>query len=252
MRGWWAANNRVRPYALLRMLTGDGRRCVAVIEAYVDESGTHSGSPILSVAAYAGRHEQWTEFLSEWGEQDFHAKENQYDKLKPRLFDVIDLCKLEGIAAWVRPEEFNQHAAPELRSNLGNAYAVCAFSCAIGVCKWARENSIGPVSFVVEKGQPNAEYVERVLKALMDDQHYGIASVASVGKREFVQLVTADFLAHSRGTSNAWYDRLYKTGRVAEAHLTPELLEKSSTEVKVIIGRHQRERSRLKREQKHA
>jgi len=89
------------PMALLRQLSGDGTRLVAVLtealfQAYLDEGGTHSGSPILSVAGYYGIHEQWATFLRQWPHTEFHAKEAKYDYLKPSLADAIDTALLAG------------------------------------------------------------------------------------------------------------------------------------------------------------
>jgi hypothetical protein len=237
--------------ALLQMLSGDGRRYLAVIEAYIDEGGTHSGSPILSVAAYGGAHEQWVEFLSLWGNQPFHARVDH--ALKPKLFNVIERCQLEAVVAWVDPKDFDKHAALELKRSLGNAYAVCAFACALQLQKLANQNSVGPISFVIEKGQPNGEYIERVLKSVSAEENSGIAAVALADKRDFVQLITADFLAHSRSTSNDWYRRLTEAGGVAAFHITPRRLEKISSQIEEMAKKYRyardkrRKLARLKR-----
>ena len=51
---------------LLALFSGDGRRLVAVIEAYIDESGTDGRSPVICVGGYAGEHDEWTAFERAW------------------------------------------------------------------------------------------------------------------------------------------------------------------------------------------
>ncbi len=55
-----------------------------MIEAFVDESGTHRGSPILSVGLFGGTHDNWKIFLDKWGDRYFHAKESP--KYFPRYY----------------------------------------------------------------------------------------------------------------------------------------------------------------------
>jgi hypothetical protein len=229
---------------LLRLFSGNGRRLVAVIEVFMDESGTHAGSPILCVAACAGTQAHWEKFLSLWQEKDFHAQDAKFEPLKSKLADAFDESELEAIVTWVKPDEFRQYANQTLKNNLGNAYALCAFACAVGIRRLAQEFGAGPVSFVIEAGQPNATFVEGTLKAMMDDPANGIAAVGLARKSEFVQLVTADFLAHSCATSNEWYTRLRKGGGVAHEHLTAAKLERISRKISVLAREHRREKER--------
>ena len=221
---------------------------MSVIETFMDEGGTHAGSPILSVAAYGGTHDQWSHFLSIWNIDGFHAKDNKWDSFKPKLAEAIQESNLEAIVTWVKPKDFKKYAGADLRSNLGNAYALCAFGCAIGIHKYAKGASNLPVSFVIEKGQPNAAYVEAVLKAMGEDDSYEIASVALAGKSDFRQLVTADFLAHSKSTGNEWFRVLYESGLVGQEQLTPAKLERISSQVSSLVKRHRNQRAKQRRQ----
>jgi hypothetical protein len=238
------------------MLCGDGKRYVVVMglqEVYLDEGGTHDGSPILSVAAFMGDHEKWKSFLAEWGEQPFHAKKNQYDKLKPRLVEVIASCKLQGMVAWLRPEDFRKYAVQELRNNLGNAYAICTVACAIQIWKWVKQDGLGRIAFVLEVGQPNSEWVKRVLESMIDDPHYEglVASVAVANKADFLQLVTADFLANSNSTEDRfWSARLSEHCDINECHISGDILTVISEEVRAIAKRHRWAKANAKRQRK--
>lgn len=44
---------------------------VIVLYAFIDESGTHDGSPVLTVAAYVGRPSKWNEFTKLWNRRKF-------------------------------------------------------------------------------------------------------------------------------------------------------------------------------------
>src|SRR6266571_9019101 len=149
---------------LLALFSGDGKRLVVVMEAFVNESGTHKGSPAVSVAAWAGAHWQWKKFLSHWGHKSFHARESKYAPLKHSLFQAIEFGELEGFTAWMNPGDYNLHTAQQFRNIMGNAYAMCTYACAIGVCKFAREKKLGKVAFIIEDGQPNVAFVREVLE----------------------------------------------------------------------------------------
>jgi len=229
----------------MRLFT-DGDTHMAVIETFIDEGGVHSTAPILSVAAFGGTHEKWAEFLAQWKEPNFHACDSTWEKSKGTLADIIDDCGLEAVVTWLKTDDFKKHANTDLKNNLGNAYAICTFACALNICKLARSTS-SDVSFVIEQGQPNAEYVERVLNALSEDNTQGIKSVALVQKRSFRQLATADFVAHSRSTSNPWLKRLLDGGGVLESQITAAQLHKISNQVSLLAKRYKYERSKRRR-----
>jgi hypothetical protein len=226
--------------ALLRMLSGNGERCVVVVgvqEVYMDEAGTHVGSPVLCVAAFIGDNDNWKTFLDKWGDQPFHAKENKYDKLKPELAKIIKESKLRGMVAWLNPKEFQEHAAQEVRNNLGNAYVMCAVVCALQIWKTVKTEGLGKIAFVLEKGQPNCEWVKRVLESMMDDAYYEglVTSVTLANKRDFPQLATADFLANACCTVGPWCDYLLKTCNIEDCDMSPERLIFISEKVKDLV-----------------
>jgi hypothetical protein len=127
----------------------------ALFEAYLDEGGTHAGSPILSVAGFFGVREQWSTYLALWPHKDFHACESKYDHLKPSLANAIDEALLCGTEVCFRPEEFKSLASGDIKAHLGNAYAVGAFLCVTALCEKAQlVASNARLSVVLEDGQP--------------------------------------------------------------------------------------------------
>ena len=72
---------------IINFLSGNGRFFTAMIEAYLDESGTHAGAPVLCVAGYAGNRRQWKNFGKEW----FPAcKDSPHSIFHATYFNVID------------------------------------------------------------------------------------------------------------------------------------------------------------------
>lgn len=221
----------------------------SLIEAYLDESGTHTGAPILAVAGFFGIRGKWDAFLEKWPYLEFHACESRFDSIKSQLMDAIDAAELEGIEACIIPQDFKTFASQDLKNTLGNAYAIAAYSCAVKICDIVKTSSDAKISFVLEDGQPNVEWVERLLLAMMD--RYPIASVSRAKKSEFTQLHTADLLAHSRSTTDTkCLDRLFAEKRVSELPLTVELLETTSTAISQLLKRHRNQRARTRRAKK--
>ena len=219
------------PPQLLAVFSGDGKRIVVVMEAFIDESGTHKGLPTVSVAAVVGARWQWRRFLSYWGDRYFHAKDPKCAPLKHGLFDATQDSELESFVASIKPEDYHAYATAHFRSGLGNPYAVRAFASAMGVCKFCRANNLGKVAFVIESGQPNVEFVRQTLEHMQTKERFGITSVAVAKKTDFIQLCTADFVAHSRTSDEEWYRRLYDSGRLSQDHTPPEKLVRMSRQI---------------------
>lgn len=219
-----------------------------MFEAYFDESGTHDGAPILSVAACVGTQEQWSAFLKLWGNPRFHAKERDSDPLKPKLLDIISKTKLIGMICFVKPAVFENNVSHQWKSALGNAYATCLFACALQIC----ENCPDGVSFVIEDGQPNSEWVLKILRTMstVTEWEKRITSVALVKKRDFVQLHAADFLAHSWSTSSPMCADLKKTEHVFETDISTVQFGELSKDLQKIVSLRRRHRRLLKKQRK--
>jgi hypothetical protein len=216
-------------------------------QAYLDESGTHDGSPILAVAGYFGTQDQWNVFLHKWEHADFHACESRFDESKPELADAIDESGIKGGEVCIRPHEFKASASADLKSNMGNAYAVAVFLCVTGICRLAEaENTDARISFILEDGQPNILWVQRLLISFMAEFAM-IASVTVVKKKDFPQLHPADFLAHSRSTTDTpWMDRLFAKGRLREMPINADIFEKASKGVARVVKENRRRKARAR------
>lgn len=250
------SNNNIKERELIDFLSGNGRRYIAVIYAYLDESGTHKGSKILCVAGYAGNQSEWELFEKEWrlrlvdfGISCFHAKDPNCDPLRPYLAQAIEDRELMGVVCSVNPDVFDLNADNQFKSTLGNAYAACALMCGVEIGKWAQGNKLGSVSFVLEAGQPNTDFVSRVFNSMIEDPTFGVAAVAVARKSEFVPLQTADFLSHVYSVSDHyWLKFLMRSDRVLRADMTLQQIDKTSKEIKALFSRQRNLRRRERKE----
>jgi hypothetical protein len=206
-----------------------------VVEAYVDESGTHAGSPLVAVAAVLGAGWQWRKFLSMWDDRYFHSKDPKCDPLKRAMFQAIQECELESFVASLKPEDYKSHASAQFRSGLGNPYSIC---------KYCQENNLGEIAFMIEAGQPNVNFVRETIEYIQSKKRYRIASVAVVPKKKFVQLYTADFLSHSRTSEPEWFWNLQRTDHVWTDEIGAEKIIRMAKQVSAGIKRMRWERQR--------
>jgi hypothetical protein len=220
-----------------------------VLEAFVDESGTHAGATVLSVGACVAKHNQWARFLEKWGTPSFHAKDPYSDSLKPKLAELMERCSITSVVCFVKPGDYEGHASAQWKGALGNAYAACVFACAGTICKAATSSSQS-VSFFVEDGQPNSEWVERVLKSMAHELEWKncIANITLATKKDFLQLHAADFLSHSWSTGDPiWCKRLFENGNTYETCLTPQQLVTNSEQLKQMVARRRSKKERTRR-----
>jgi hypothetical protein len=217
---------------LLDLICEDGKRFAMVMKSFVDESGTHKGSPFIAVAGWAGARWQWCKFLSHWGDKPFHAKDPSSEPLKYGLIEAIQFAGVEGFVAWMNPEDYIPNSTALFRSGIGNAYSLCAFACLLGMSKLAERPKTAKMAIVIEDGQTNAKFVRDTMDSLKEKrQDLAIASVSLASKAEFMQLVSADFLAHSRTSDERWFNSLMETGQVQHDRIGPEKVQRMSEQL---------------------
>lgn len=83
---------------LSRAVVGGRNGLVVVIKIFMDESGIHEGSPIVTVGAYIAKPKQWKSFTTEW-----NAKKKPID-----IFHATDCAALRGeFKGWNEPDRDN-------------------------------------------------------------------------------------------------------------------------------------------------
>jgi hypothetical protein len=116
-----------------------------MFKMYVDESGTHAGSPIVTVAGYVARPRVWEKFTRRWNARKgtvkvYHAVDcansrgefGGWDSARrnafvARLLPTIAECGLRGMAVGIdiRAYEAAMDPHPDLRKIMGNPYTSC-------------------------------------------------------------------------------------------------------------------------------
>jgi hypothetical protein len=232
---------------LLALWSGNGERLVAVIQAFLDESGTNQETPVLSVSGFYGTEDQWKLFKKHWNPKsdgkEFHAKDSS-DKF-PALCEAIEISKVDGILVTIGKEQYKQFAGEHFKSALGNCYAVCSHVCVLAIC-----DRIGSqrLSVVLEHGQPNISFVKRVLEHMMYKNFACIAAVATARKSDFIELHAGDFAAHVASTHDTvWMQRLFDAERLSMVYINEELITNTSNNVKGLIRRARAARRRAKK-----
>jgi hypothetical protein len=168
---------------LLRSLRADA---VMMINAFFDESGTHDGSPAMSVAGYLYEAEQserldaeWAETIAQFGVSIFrmskcaHAQEEfaglstaERSDLVQRLVGIIKRRMRIGIAISVKDAEFEVASPPEWK---GGSYAFCVLQCLLATSAWAnRYDFKGKISYFFEAGHENQKAADRAITHIME------------------------------------------------------------------------------------
>ena len=134
-------------WELSRAILADVDGYVAVIRTYMDESGTHEGSPYVTVGAYAGQPKHWKAFTKEWnfrkkpdGIAVYHATDcanqrgefegwsvEQCNTFAAKMLPILPKHPPIGVVIGIDMNAFEEgmKAAPELREMIGTPYACC-------------------------------------------------------------------------------------------------------------------------------
>jgi hypothetical protein len=132
-------------YELCQMALADQRGVVAVLRAYLDESGIHDSSPVLTVGAYIARPRMWQTWTKRWNAAKrpikvFHAADaanlrgefkdwthGQVAELVKKLLATIVDAELRGIVIGIHMVEFRKAMSgrADLLEAFPSPYAAC-------------------------------------------------------------------------------------------------------------------------------
>lgn len=190
-----------------------------MIKLFVDESGTHEGSPIVSVAGYMARGLKWQKFTTEWrrvlkprGIEIFHATDcaalrgefqgwtpENRDKLVRSLLPIIPKYAF-GYAVAVKLNEVDKllEHRPDLRKFHKDPYAACFQWMLMSVLNDLREMATEPrpISVIHEFNdfRDSATAAFETVRASRGGEAY--VSLTFARKQDFVPLQAADTLAY--------------------------------------------------------
>ncbi len=209
-------------------------RTLAMIYAYLDESGSHDKSKIFALAGYYGELEEWETFGRHWKcalEQaglkgvPFHAAdfEGGYDIFKDwsvarkidlmeKLINVIDRRDLHGVAGAIVMREYKEAVTgeSEFLEEKWAPYIVCQQLCYQKILK----KTATDVAFVHDR-QEEYDYPAQQWFFEYKDAHPEHAdrmkSVTFSSKKDYLPLQAADLLAYE--TAKGLHNRLYDSER---------------------------------------
>ena len=195
-----------------------GRRLLLMLAAYLDESGTHSDSPIISVAGFLSTQARWIEYepkwtnaLAKWGLAEFHMTDFEnwqppYDKLSKTehieligsLIDVIRATAWVGVAAALVKRDFIEVCASE-NVSLGSEYSFCANTCIRLLRQWMDTKQIPErIVYVFALGAEGASDIHKAFEKAHAENadRLHLQSLHFSTPDQYTQLQAADILAH--------------------------------------------------------
>lgn len=233
---------------------------VALSHVYIDESGTHGGSPILTMGGYLFRSEQAQRFSREWSKEllrlglpfahmtDCANGNGNYANMplkkridsEKRLIEHIKRRSVFGFSVSLNPTRYTELLDGE--PGAPTAYTFALMGCLTVVRRWvARTSYNGKVAYFFEAGHEHQSEANLHLNDLMGRGEEAMARVAYmshafVDKRHAPPLQAADMLAwqyhhyHCRRLQghNAMrkdFAALIRKGDVAMDYLDANLLE---------------------------
>jgi len=207
-----------------------GRAVIFMFEftAYLDESGTHDGSPVTVMGGILARAEQWRNFekkfaavQSQYGFKVWHTKkfkkragdfrgwtDEKCRELYRSMADVNSSGLTDVVAVTLNNASYEaDYRAGELprKARLDTKYGLCFRFCLahlVGqVLKRRRRNRVPPLDIVLEGGHANFGDAERIFqeeKRIWVREGVPILRrLTKADKDECGQLMMADFAAHS-------------------------------------------------------
>ena len=217
-------------YQLLDMLHDRGADFVAMLELYLDESGTHADSPIMCVAGYLFTKGSRRKIEKVWddkmkkagvGDKPFHMKElcshrllprrkgetdqslkDRHDKLIKSLIPSLGRCAKYGVGVYVvEHSDFDRHIGSHWKQRFGGLYTISSLLCLARLVQWCDENSFyGKISYVFEAGHREQAFLDAVLRGITQSENLkkGLRykSHAFEDKGAYRALQAADLIAY--------------------------------------------------------
>lgn len=204
---------------LIRAVLPNGGWVVALSHVYIDESGTHDGSPIMTMAGYLFKSEQAHRFTRDWAKDlrrfnlscahmtDCANGNGEYKKLSREerlaseklLIAHIKRRSVFGFSVSVDPAKYLKLLSDE--PDAPTPYSFCVLGCMTVIRRWiACTGYTGKVAYFFEAGHQHQGEANRHMNAIPargeeSMRRFAYVSHAFVDKREAPPLQAADMLA---------------------------------------------------------
>jgi Protein of unknown function (DUF3800) len=189
-----------------------------MLTAYFDESGTHSGSPILAVGGLLAPQDAWVQFAGKWsralqkcGLAQFHMvefenrrgaykvlSETERTELITRLTDIIAETAVVGVAAALVKGDYATLQETE-NFTFGSEYSFCANECVRLFKDWMNaQGSQRRIVYVFEKGAEGVSGLRQSFEEGLesDPDRYHLQGLHFFTKADHTQLQAADIFAY--------------------------------------------------------
>jgi len=207
---------------------GPERLFVFVYTAYLDESGTHDESPIITMGGMMAEARQWSRFQEDFnkakrqhGFKVYHTKKvksrtgefagwsnQQMEAFLGTMQSLIAFGLTEGVSINLSKEQYRESYKGDGKPNkavLDSAYGLCFRTCLchflIEIAKRKHKGRFPDLHIVLEAGHPNAGDAERIFletKGELERNEFDVLRTFVLAKKdECDPLMAADFLAHS-------------------------------------------------------
>ncbi|MDP1874298.1 DUF3800 domain-containing protein [Phenylobacterium sp.] len=190
----------------------------AFAEVYIDESGTHDGSPVMCVAGYLFLKAGANRFTKKWGKVlkrekipffhmvDFAPGNSPFDhmhkqkriEVEKELIATIHDCAVFGFSVTVDEREYNEIITP--KPSIGGAYSFCLRGCLAAISDWRkRTNFRGEIAYFFEAGHRDQSEANRIMHEVFQHEEarrrFAYGNHTFVEKTKVVPLQSADLLA---------------------------------------------------------
>jgi len=203
---------------LADILLPGGGWIVNFAEFYVDESGTHDDSEILSVAGYLFEKSRAIEFDEEWKKvlddeglpyfrmsacahqtEPFENKSiPECDMIERKIIALTKDKSIFGFAINLNETEYDS-IGPK-HSDVGSAYSFCLRQCLTAIRSWVRESGFdGEIAYFFEAGHRHQSEAGRIMERVFRESRlradYRYSAHAFADKAKTRPLQAADLLA---------------------------------------------------------
>jgi hypothetical protein len=255
---------------LLDITLPNGGHALAMIEAYFDESESHTGKPFFCVAGYTFEQAQAVKFDGEWRRMldDFdlpyfhmtacearaepftHLEFEVRTAIQTRAVRIIKESICYGVVVSVDPEAWHKIMPPHPLTPR-TPYSFCVHGSFVAIKQRAdAENYHGKIAYFFEAGQEHQEETDRLMRQYMDVpdsmEIFRYQSHTFIRKKDSTLLQAADLLAwhcannYQRvcrgGYSRDDFVNLAKDDRIYNWHFNEAALEEQADIIKRVAA----------------